>query len=103
MDKNPSEFRLPNSEFVALSADVEATERNKLAAVFPECFVEGKLDIDKIIKLLAEYKPQNSYKHFDKYIERFTKAHHKHLNYLKDEAFNFVRQTSDKYSNNPQV
>jgi adenine-specific DNA-methyltransferase len=38
-----------------LSVDVEATERDKLRAVFPQCFVEGKLDIDRLLNLCGEY------------------------------------------------
>ena len=28
------------------SLDIEQIERNKLQAIFPQCFKEGKLDID---------------------------------------------------------
>ena len=38
-----------------LSLDLEQTARDKLAAVFPECFAEGKLDIDKLLNLCGEY------------------------------------------------
>ena len=38
-----------------LSKDLEQTAREKLATVFPECFVEGKLDIDKLLNLCGEY------------------------------------------------
>lgn len=38
-----------------LSMDVEKAEREKLKAVFPQCFVEGKLDIDKLLNLCGEY------------------------------------------------
>ena len=38
-----------------LSMDMEQTEREKLAAVFPQCFVEGRLDIDKLLNLCGEY------------------------------------------------
>ncbi len=53
---NNSEFRTPNSELVdGLSMDIEHTEREKLRAVFPQCFTEGKLDIDKLLNLCGEY------------------------------------------------
>ena len=35
--------------------NLEQTEREKLASVFPQCFVEGKLDIDKLLNLCGEY------------------------------------------------
>ncbi len=38
-----------------LSMDIEHTEREKLCAVFPECFTEGKLDIDKLLNMCGEY------------------------------------------------
>lgn len=46
-----------------LSKDIELTEREKLASVFPQCFVEGKLDIDKLLSLCGEY----IIKDFEKY------------------------------------
>lgn len=46
-----------------LSKDIEQTEREKLASVFPQCFVEGKLDIDKLLSLCGEY----ILKDFEKY------------------------------------
>ena len=38
-----------------LSMDIEAINKEKLQAVFPECFTEGKLDIDKLLSLCGEY------------------------------------------------
>ena len=38
-----------------LSMDLEQTNLDKLRAVFPECFTEGKLDIDKLLGLCGEY------------------------------------------------
>lgn len=46
-----------------LSKDIEQTEREKLASVFPQCFVEGKLDIDKLLSLCGEYITKD----FEKY------------------------------------
>lgn len=37
------------------SLNVEQMEMEKLRAVFPQCFVEGKLDIDKLLSLCGEY------------------------------------------------
>lgn len=38
-----------------LSMDIEAENKARLASVFPECFTEGKLDIDKLLSLCGEY------------------------------------------------
>ena len=38
-----------------MSMDIEAAERQKLRAVFPQCFSEGKLDVDKLLNLCGEY------------------------------------------------
>ena len=38
-----------------LSMDIEAANRERLQTVFPECFTEGKLDIDKLLSLCGEY------------------------------------------------
>ena len=37
------------------SMDVEQAERDKLQTVFPECFVDGKLNVDKLLALCGEY------------------------------------------------
>ncbi len=38
-----------------LSMNLERANLDKLRAVFPECFAEGKLDIDKLLGLCGEY------------------------------------------------
>ena len=38
-----------------LSMNLEQTNLDKLRAAFPECFAEGKLDIDKLLGLCGEY------------------------------------------------
>lgn len=38
-----------------LSMDLENTNMEKLKSVFPECFSEGKLNIDKLLSLCGEY------------------------------------------------
>lgn len=38
-----------------LSMNVEQANMDKLKVVFPECFAEGKLDIDKLLSLCGEY------------------------------------------------
>lgn len=46
-----------------LSMDLERANMDKLRAVFPECFAEGKLDIDKLLSLCGEYVTND----FEKY------------------------------------
>lgn len=38
-----------------MSMNIEKTEREKLMMVFPQCFVEDKLDIDKLLNMCGEY------------------------------------------------
>ena len=38
-----------------LSMDIEAVNKSKLQAIFPECFIEDRLDIDKLLSLCGEY------------------------------------------------
>lgn len=38
-----------------MSMDLEQSNMDKLRSVFPECFAEGKLDIDKLLSLCGEY------------------------------------------------
>ena len=38
-----------------MSMDIEKANMDKLRTVFPECFAEGKLDIDKLLSLCGEY------------------------------------------------
>lgn len=38
-----------------LSMNIEQSNMDKLKSVFPECFAEGKLDIDKLLSLCGEY------------------------------------------------
>lgn len=42
-------------KFNGQSMDMEQAERDKLQALFPQCFSEGKLDIDKLLNLCGEY------------------------------------------------
>ena len=38
------------------SMDIAAAEQDKLRTVFPQCFVEGKLDVDKLLSLCGEFE-----------------------------------------------
>lgn len=46
---------MDNEKMDGLSMNIEAKEQDKLRAVFPQCFTEGKLDIDKLLNLCGEY------------------------------------------------
>lgn len=46
-----------------MSLDLEQVNKEKLKSIFPECFSEGKLDIDKLLSLCGEYITNN----FEKY------------------------------------
>ena len=37
------------------SLDIEAVDKEKLKKIFPQCFNEGKLDINKLLSLCGEY------------------------------------------------
>lgn len=44
-----------NNKLDGLSMNLENANMEKLKSVFPECFAEGKLDIDKLLSLCGEY------------------------------------------------
>ena len=54
-------------------------------------------DTDAISEKLKEYSSDNSYEYFDKYARKFIEANASRLNYLKDEAFDFVRRTASRF------
>lgn len=46
---------MDNNLIDGMSMDLEAGNMDKLKSAFPECFAEGKLDIDKLLSLCGEY------------------------------------------------
>ncbi|MEG0914887.1 MAG: site-specific DNA-methyltransferase, partial [Christensenellaceae bacterium] len=44
-----------NNKLNGLTLDLEQVNKDKLRCVFPECFTEGTLDIDKLLSLCGEY------------------------------------------------
>lgn len=44
-----------NNIIDGLSMNIEQANMDKLKSIFPECFAEGKLDIDKLLSLCGEY------------------------------------------------
>ena len=54
-------------------------------------------DTDAISEKLEVSAASNTYEYFDKYIEAFINANRNRLNYLKNEAFEFVRKTASGF------
>jgi phosphoadenosine phosphosulfate reductase len=54
-------------------------------------------DTDYLIKEIEKYKLENSYEAFNKHISNFILANKSRLDYLKDEAFDFVRKTASEF------
>lgn len=54
-------------------------------------------DTDAISEKIKEYTGKISYEYFDKYTERFIRANRDRLNELKEEAFEFVRNTASEF------
>lgn len=52
------EFKM-NDKLNGMSMDIEENEREKLRKVFPQCFSDGKLDIDKLLNLCGEYQQED--------------------------------------------
>lgn len=44
-----------HKELDGMSMNIEQVEMDKLRSLFPQCFFEGKLDIDKLLSLCGEY------------------------------------------------
>ena len=54
-------------------------------------------DADKIAERLDQYKKENTYQYFNLHIDKFIKANQNRLNYLKDEAFEFIRNAASQF------
>ena len=54
-------------------------------------------DTDAVSEKLEVNAASNTYEYFDKYIEAFINANRNRLNYLKNEAFEFVRKTASGF------
>lgn len=59
--------------------------------------VYKKHSAEDIVKQLDKYKDENNYDFFNKTIETFVKANSERLNYIFDEATEFVRNTAKPY------
>lgn len=56
-----------------------------------------KADTDLLMKKIEVYKNDNSYESFDKYIRLFVEANQNRFNYIKNEASDFVKKSSEKF------
>lgn len=54
-------------------------------------------DADKIAERLDQYKKENTYQYFNLHMDKFIKANQNRLNYLKDEAFEFIRNAASQF------
>ncbi len=54
-------------------------------------------DTDKLTDLLEKYKKDNTYEYFDRYIWTFITANKYRLKYLINEAYEFIRESSEDY------
>jgi len=52
-----------NTKIDGQSMDVESEALERLWSVFPECFIDGELDVDKLLMLCGKYKTND----FEKY------------------------------------
>ncbi|MCL2811500.1 MAG: site-specific DNA-methyltransferase [Clostridia bacterium] len=48
---------MENEELDGLSMDIAVAEREKLHGLFPQCFIEGRLDERKLLELLGTFNP----------------------------------------------
>lgn len=60
-------------------------------------------NIEQLSKDVVEYKSINTYEYFDQYVERFVEANRDRLNYLIDEATEFVRETAAKFKEENRI
>ena len=69
---------------------------NGKAIILPNSFFENA-DAQTISNELKLYAKENTYEHFNRYIETFICANERRLNYLKDEATEFVHKAAEKF------
>ncbi len=91
LDKEPHEF-IKNSVWAANS---RYYVDGKSYSIPSDMFLSA--DTDEISKRINEYQAENTYEYFNKHIETFKLANKNRLNALKDESFEFVRETAAKF------
>lgn len=63
----------------------------------------AEADVEQISKDVVKYKEINTYEYFEIYAERFVKANKDRLNYLIDEATEFVRETAARFKEENRI
>ena len=65
----------------------------------------AEANIPELIDLLAEFKERNSYtySYFNKFVESFIEANAERLNYIRSEAYDFIRTTASNYPSDNTV
>lgn len=91
LGKQPYEFM----EKSVWAADSRYYIDGKSVAISSKFF--QKADVSDIIEKLNKYKENNSYQFFNNHIKNFIKANVNRLNYLKDEAYSFIKKASEKF------
>ena len=56
-----------------------------------------KQPIEVIIQQLEKYKPQNNYDYFNRFIDDFIRANQYRLDYLIEEAHEFIKNSAKDY------
>lgn len=91
LGKKPNEF-ITKSVWAANSRYyVDGKSVTLSSKVFQEA------DTDYLADRLNETKAQNSCENFDAFMEKFILANRDRLNYLKDEAYNFIHRAADRF------
>lgn len=60
-------------------------------------------NVDQLSEDVVKYRSDNTYEYFNQYIERFVEANRDRLNYLIDEATEFVRETAAKFKEENRI
>ena len=91
LGKHPNEF-IAKSVWAANSRYyVDGKSISLSSKVFQEA------DTDILAEKLNEAKKNNSYESFDAFMGKFILANKDRLNYLKDEAYNFIHRAADRF------
>ncbi len=56
-----------------------------------------RFDVSNIVASIESYKAKNDYDFFNNTIDKFIYANRDHLNYIIDEATNFIKETASEY------
>lgn len=91
LNKNPNEYA--NSSVWAVNSRYYID--GKSISLASEVF--QNVDTDSVLEKLNQYKDNNQSQYFEEYIQKWIYANRNRLNYIKDEAFNFVRYSAKNF------